>query len=42
MTAEILARIDECARRSAETAPPLTDAQRLVISTMFRTGRRRT
>ena len=39
MTADILARIDECARRSAEAAPPLTDTQRYVISAMFRTRR---
>lgn len=41
MTAALLARIDECARRNAEAAPPLTDEQRHVIATMFRTGRRR-
>jgi hypothetical protein len=39
MTAEILARIDECARRNAEAAPPLSAEQRLVISTMFRRRR---
>lgn len=41
MTTEMLARIDEYARRVAEAAPPLTDEQRHVIATMFRTGRRR-
>lgn len=41
MTAEMLARIDEYARRGAEAAPPLTDEQRHIIATMFRGRRRR-
>jgi hypothetical protein len=40
MTPDVLARIDEIAKRSADSAPPLTDAQRHVIATMFRTTRR--
>lgn len=38
---KMLALIDECARRNAEAAPPLTDEQRHVIATMFRTGPRK-
>jgi hypothetical protein len=41
MTPDVFARIDEIAKRSADSAPPLTDAQRHVISTMFRIARQR-